>query len=168
MVRHIILIFVFSFLFSACRQTSNQDTKDETVNQTSQADESSEEEGPPFKDECLCKFDDLGKKDTENKTYNVYISGKGWNPAFTSCSWTWGEMINNISPDDTTIINVKVHLLDLDKFELPKDNSDYSNDSITKHVIAIYKRNTKTGEETCIFDPYKTGKYPRPKQWTEK
>jgi len=124
-----------------------------------------DENTPPFKDTCKCNFKRLGFYKISNDNYNVYLSGKNWNPQFKSCSFTWGEIIFNEIPSDTNIAVLKIHLLDLDRFIVPTDLTDYGNDSIKKYVIAIYYR-YKNGHK-CIFDPFVTGKYPKPQGWSE-
>jgi hypothetical protein len=56
--------------------------------------------------------------------------------------------------------------LDLDKFYLPKNMTEYGNDSLKKYVIAIYTRE-KDKMGICAFDPFNTGKYHKPKEWSE-
>jgi hypothetical protein len=122
-------------------------------------------DGPPFKDECLCNFKEFGSYRPNNETQHIYKSGKGWNPEFYSCSWIWGEDINNIFPEDTSVKVFKVHLLDLEEFKIPDNGTTYGNDSLKPYVIAVYTR--ANGKDNCVFDPFKTGKYPKPKQWVE-
>ncbi len=123
--------------------------------------------GPPFDDTCLCDFHEFGDYKISSDNYNIYKRGKGWNPSYYSCSWVWGEDIANISPEDTTITIMKIHLLDLDNFTIPTDSTEFGADSIRNFVIATLTRDRVSGYEKCVFDPYKTGKYPKPPQWTE-
>lgn len=125
-----------------------------------------DEDGPPFKDECKASFLRLGEYKISNDNCNIYYSGKNWNSKFYLCTWTWGELINNEFPEDTNVTFIKIHLLDLDKFNLPQDGTTYGHDSIKKYVIAVYSRDSKGGSDENIFDPFKTDKYPKPKQWT--
>ena len=46
-------------------------------------------DGPPFNDTCLCNFGEFGDYKISEDNYNIYNRGKGWNPAYYSCSWTW-------------------------------------------------------------------------------
>lgn len=160
----LILASLIVFSCSNPKVESKETTKDSTELKPAVEFEHSSEEsdfGPPFNDTCLCNFKDFGEYKISNDNYNIYLSGKGWNPKFYSCSWPWGEIINNQMPEDTNVTVVKVHLLDLDTFAIPTNMTEYGNDSIKKYVIAV-STNTK-----CVFDPYKTGKYPKPKQWVE-
>lgn len=122
-----------------------------------------DDQGPPFKDKCLCDFKSFGKYEISKDNYNEYFSGKGWNPKLNACSWIWGELVYNETPNDSTVTLFKVHLLDLDNFRLPTNKTEYGNDSFKKYVIAIYKSDSKKGYDTIIYDPYKTGKYPAPR-----
>lgn len=124
-------------------------------------------DGPPFADTCLCDFHEFGDYKISENNYNIYKRGKGWNPKYYSCSWTWGEDIANIFPEDTNILVMKIHLLDLDNFTIPTNSTEFGSDSIKKYVIATYTWIKGPKEGGCIFDPYKTGKYPKPPQWTE-
>lgn len=70
-------------------------------------------------------------------------------------------------PDDTNITVVKVHLLDLENFTLPTSLTEFGNDTLKQYAIAAFTYDKKSGKAHCEFDPYKTGKYPKPKQWVE-
>jgi hypothetical protein len=167
-LRHILFVLTISAPFISC--DNSPDTRTQNNNPTTdtvkllQADD---EDGPPFKNECAAKFSRFGENKISNDNCNIYFSGKGWNPDYYSCSWTWGELINNEFSEDTNVTFIKIHLLDLDKFFIPKDGSEYGHDSIKKYVITVYSRDSKGGNDKCIFDPYKTGKYPKPKQWVD-
>ena len=162
--RHALIGLAFTVIFGNCNTSQDKQTlsKKDSVSIAT-----NDEDGPPFKDECTANFDRLGEYKIANDNCNIYYSGKGWNPEFYSCSWTWGELVNNEFPNDTNVTFFKIHLLDLDKFQIPDNGTDYGNDSIKKYVIAIYSRDTKGEHDKSDFDPFKTGKYPKPKQWTE-
>lgn len=128
----------------------------------------SEEEfsGPPFSDSCMCDFKKFGQKQFNKDLFNIYLRGKDFNFEFQSCSWIFGEIIyNQDSPNSTTL--VQVYLLDLDHFDVPVDSTYFGNDSIEKYVIARFYNDKENGKTTCEFDPYKTGKYRKPKHWVE-
>ncbi len=124
-------------------------------------------DGPPFKDECKCDFEELLGTVAQEKTCDMFIRGKNWNPDFESCPWIWGEYINNVIPRHKNMSVLRIHLMDLEHFTYTKDTSIYGNDTIRNYVIAIYYRNNIKGWDNCIFDPFKTGKYPKPKHWAE-
>jgi hypothetical protein len=156
-----VVILFFGCTNSNDKKSVKQKETADNVNKMEDAD------GPPFDKECLCSFNNFGVKKKDGNELNYYYSGQGWNSNYTSCTWTWGEIINNEFPDDTNIKVVKYHLLDLTEFNIPREINDYGNDSIKKYVIAIYTVDNKKGTEKCVFDPFKTGKYPKPKQWIE-
>lgn len=118
-------------------------------------------------DSCLCDFHEFGSYKISNENYNIYLSGKGWNQKSYSCSYAWGEDVNNIFVDDTNVIVLKIHLLDLKEFNVPDNSTEFGNDSIRKYVIATYTRDKKKHTDNCIFDPYQTGKYSKPVQWID-
>jgi len=123
--------------------------------------------GPPFSDTCLCSFDYIGEIRTGVNRLDLLIAGKGWNPSFYSCSWTWGELISNEYPPDSIITDYRVHLVDLDKLEASVDSTFLTSKQFNDNLIATYSRTDNEEYWTCKFDPNKTGKYPKPKQWTE-
>lgn len=123
------------------------------------------EDGPPFSDTCDCSFDYLGGFESGNNRYDLFISGKGWNPNYWSCTYTFGELINNEFPPDTTITDFRIHLVDLSKIK-KLDIETFNSSIIQKNIIATQRFAPKE-EFKCQFDPNKTGKYPKPKQWVE-
>jgi hypothetical protein len=124
-------------------------------------------EGPPFKDKCLCTFKEFGYYKINKDNFNIYYSGKHWNPKYYSCMWTWGEILSNEYPSNYKVNVLTMHLLDLDNFIIPTNLTEYGNDTIKKYVIAVYRQYLKKGKGVCTFDPYKTGKYPKPEKWIE-
>ena len=158
-------------LFFACNKAHKTDgqksTLDTTTSVTKSVLKNNDEDGPPFSDTCLCSFDDIGKIRTNPKRFDLILSGKGWNPTFYSCSWTWGEIIYNESLEDTTITDFRIHLLDVDKLDKNLDSSFLTSSTFNDHLIATFSRTNNDEYRTCKFDPNKTGKYPKPKQWTE-
>ena len=149
-------------LFESCTTSTNTKSLTNEV----KIDTLDDSGGPPFRNNCLCSFQNFGSYKISNDNYNIYYSGKGWNPNLHSCSWAWGEDVYNEIPNDTNVTVLKIHLLDLDNFSLPTNKTEYGNDTIKKYVIAIFTHNIKKGKDTCfsIFDPYKTGKYKNPIQ----
>lgn len=81
----------------------------------------------------------------------------------TTLAHRFRESIENFIPEDTSVKDLKIHLLDVDSFLVPTDSIEYGIDSLRSYVIVVYNRNL----DKCIFDPYKTGKYPKPKQWQD-
>ena len=114
--------------------------------------------------DCLCDFKKFGEQKINKDDYNIYLSGKGWNSNLKSCSFSWSEIVFNTIPPDTSLKLLKIHLLDLDKFEMPTNDNDYSNDSIKKYVISIYTRDNIKKNYSIKYDPFNTGKYPKPKE----
>lgn len=175
------IIVFFVFLFVGCNQSTNQSKLDNNIQKDTldiekedfdnkiQKDTSNsiekENEVPPFKNRCLCKFNEFGYYKISDNNYNVYFSGKNWNPDLNDCAFIWGEIVNNIVPDPSVTL-LKIHLLDLNNFSIPSNLTEYGNDSIKKHVIAIYYYDQKSPGKS-VFDPYKTGKYRKPKGWNE-
>lgn len=155
-------------LLTACENEKKESVPAGINNSQVEANVHSEEfDGPPFEEECEAGFHLAGTHKISNGNYNIYYLGKGWEPELYACSFTWGELISNGFPEDTAITGMKIHLLDLDKFVVPSDDSDYGQDSIKSYVIAVYSRDEKTGKYRTMFDPFKTGKYPKPSQWVE-
>lgn len=166
-----ITFIIFTLTTGLLLNCSNDRSSDKSkgLNQTSvESYNEGDFNGTPFADTCICDFHDFGEYKISDDNYNIYKRGKGWNPNYYSCSWTWGEDISNIIPDDSTIRVMKIHLLDLDKFNIPTDLSEFGTDSIKNYVIATYtwRKGSEQGDR-CVFDPFKTGKYPKPPQWTE-
>lgn len=170
MIRLLLLLFL-SVLLPALQSCDNS-SGDAAETSGRHADsvallQTEDEDGPPFENECKANFYRFGEYKINNNNCHVYYCGKGWNPKFYSCSWVWGELINNEFSDDTNVTAITIHLLDLDRFTLPQDGTEYGNDSIKNYVIAVYGRNSEGGNAKSIFDPFKTGKYPKPEQWIE-
>jgi hypothetical protein len=164
-----ILLFPFisliAFSLTDCRNSVNKpriNTKLKTE-KISNDSNLSNEMGPPFKIECPCNVHSLGFYKINNDNFNFYLSGKGWDPDIYACNYILSEIKENINPPDTNITYVKIHLLDLDKFVLPNNSTEYGNDSIKKYVIAIFMHDIKKGTYSSKYDPYKTGKYHAPK-----
>lgn len=170
MTRLLFFLFLSGLLpsFQSCENSSD----DRAEISEKQADsiillKTEDEDGPPFENECKANFHRFGEYKISNSDCHIYYCGKGWNPDFYSCSWSWGELINNEFSDDTNVTAITIHLLDLERFVVPRDGSEYGNDSIKNYVIAVYGRKSGGGDAKSIFDPFKTGKYPRPEQWIE-
>ena len=67
---------------------------------------------------------------------DIYVSGKGIDWNIECCSWFWCENIHNQVPP-AGIKKLSIHLLDLDEFTVPKNDTDYGNHKLKKFVIAI-------------------------------
>ena len=118
-------------------------------------------------EDCLCSFDRIGEIKSGNKRFDLIIAGKGWNPSSYSCSWSWGEFINNEFPPDSSIKDFRIHLVDLNKIGKKLDSTFLSTKLFNENLIATYSKTDIEEYMTCKFDPNKTGKYPKPKHWTE-
>ncbi|MBS3915239.1 MAG: hypothetical protein KG003_12140 [Bacteroidetes bacterium] len=167
-------LFSYSFiiLLAACSQPQNSNDNQQ-ITDSVQNDKDSEitvppknnsEDVPPFSDTCACSFDIIGDIRISPTHMERIISGIGWNPQSHSCSWTWGELIANALPPDSLITVFKIHLV-----ELPKSNITLNPEFIQSNAFksSLIATNTTKGmrESLCIFDPFKTGKYPKPKYW---
>src|SRR5689334_13186529 len=111
--------------FENCSNPPYGKIADKSTQDSLAIQEDDEESGPPFKEECKASFERFGEYKISNDYCNIYYCGKGWDNDLFSCKWTWGEIINNESSEDTNVKFIKIHLLDLDKFALPADGSDY-------------------------------------------
>jgi hypothetical protein len=172
MTNKIILIITTSILFFASTHSKRTETgtnksSDSTTSLIQDKVTIDNEDGPPFSDTCLCSFDYIGKIRTSEKRFDLILAGKGWNPSFYSCSWTWGEIINNEFPPDSIISDFRIHLVDLDKLDNNLDSTFLTNKQFNENLIATYSKTSNDEYMTCKFDPNKTGKYVKPKQWTE-
>ncbi len=169
----IIIIFIAtSVLIFACNNSQKSYRKgisshDSTISLTQVETTINNEDVPPFSDSCLCSFDYIGKIRTGAKQFDLILSGKGWTPSFYSCSWTWGEIINNEFPPDSLVTDFRIHLVDIDKLEKNIDSTFLKSKQFNDNLIATYSKSGNNEYMTCKFDPNKTGKYPKPKQWTE-
>ena len=163
-------IFLYSILIFSC-QKSNINNNEET--NTSSQDSLYiknliiDEGGPPFSDTCLSTFEPIGEVKFKGGRLDLILSGKGWNHKYYSCTWPWGELISNESPSDTASIDFRIHLVDLDKTQLVIDSAFLQSQLFKDNLIATYSKDPDKEYMTCKFDPNKTGKYQKPKQWTE-
>ncbi|BDX37830.1 hypothetical protein CYCD_11850 [Tenuifilaceae bacterium CYCD] len=144
-------------------QNKKRDYSPETKNTPKTELKSNSNGKETTRNDCLCSFKKFGEHKTSDDNYNIYLSGKGWNSNLESCSFTWGEITFNTIPADTSVKILKIHLLDLDQFEIPTDDREYTNDSIKKYVISIYTRDNVKGNYSITYDPFNTGKYSKPK-----
>ncbi len=161
LARRIVSVFILTGLISCSdnNQINNSNTSDSIVHEVDQhSEETSDDE--LFIDTCKCSFAYIGEIKSSKNRLDLIISGKGWNPNYYSCSYTWGELVNNEFPPDSTIQDFRVHLMDLEKVE-NLDSSFFVSKAFNDNLIATYYKGI------CVFDPNKTGKYPKPKQWIE-
>lgn len=142
-------------------------TIQEVIEQDSQIIDQ-EDEGclPPFNDTCVSSFARIAQVKI-NDTIETIVSGKDWNPEYCSCTYTWGELINNEIPNDSSFKSHRIYLVDLDSIESTIDKEYLDSDEFKNYTIAKYYK--KEGEEykKSYFDPYKIGKYPKPSRWVE-
>ncbi len=124
---------------------------------------------PLFEINCGCSFNEFGHIYNSSVGYHLYIWGKGWNSDCIACTWTWGELIYNISPpheaSDTAVKDFYIHLLDLGNYILPTNQTIYGSDNIKKYAIAIPHVNWGKSIFKTAWNPFKTGKYTKPLSW---
>lgn len=116
-----------------------------------------ESELPPFKYDCLCDLHEFGEHMTSDGTLHVYKRGKGFNPHLRSCTFSFYEGVMNMHVGDTTFKVLKVHLLDVENFSVPTNNSVYGENNVNHKVIWIYERHQTY--DTTIVDPFHTSIY---------
>jgi hypothetical protein len=115
------------------------------------------------KDTCFGDFSVVGSKRI-GKTLNVYITGFGIDLSKDCCRFSYGEIIHNYVPEDTSLRIIKFHLIDLDSLEIINDTLEYSNETIKKKVMCIsIDKKDSTGIKT-IYDPYDYGIYKKIKE----
>ncbi len=134
---------------------SDEDTDEAGIIDSSEYDEN----GPPFKHNCLATFSLLGQYNIRDSMCHVYYSGYGWNNNFPSCSWIWAELAYNESPQNFGAKQFKLHLLDLRHFNIPGNGTEYGHDSIKKYVIAVYDCLPGDSIYSVRYDPYGNGNY---------
>ena len=160
----ILLSFVFLFDCSNSRKGLQKfNPQDLKVNDIMFIDQN----GPPFSDSCACTFNYIGEIRSEIDRYDLLISGKGWDPNSYSCSYSWGELISNEFPPDPLISDFRIHLLDIEILDQKIDSTFLRSEIFNNNLIATYSKRDGEKYMTCKFDPNKTGKYPKPKQWIE-
>lgn len=126
-----------------------------------------DEVGPPFSDTCLSSFDYIGNIRVDENRFDLILSGKNWNPEYYSCTYTWGELINNEFPPDTLVKDFRIHLIEVDSLPNDLDSTFFETEIFKTKLIATYSKGKNEEYMTCKFDPNKTGKYSKPKQWVE-
>jgi hypothetical protein len=160
----LIISFLAAIVFLiGCTNSTNSSDKASISKNEEIEDSKFEEDGPPFKIKCNSQVREFGRLKLNDSILNVYFSGKNWNPNNDECTYIWGEIINNIVPEEDVKL-LKIHLLDLDSFLIPDNQTDYGIDSIYRYVVCVYYYKPDSGSYE-IFDPFKTGKYPKPKGW---
>jgi hypothetical protein len=165
------LFFLLSLLSIGCSEKNQVTTTEEsiaaesslpTIIDTTEAEETETEDGPPFKVDCPCSFADLGRVRVSAERYDVLVSGTDWNPKLNSCNWIWGELVNNEVPPDTLITDLRIHLLDLNKVEQKIDRDFLESRTFKENLIATHSKQPREEYMTTKFDPNKTGKYADP------
>jgi hypothetical protein len=115
-------------------------------------------------DTCFGDFNDLGSKRIGN-TLNIYVSGQHVDLMRKCCQFAFAEMVYNTRPNDSTIVIIKTHLIDMGSFDIPKDTTEYGSSEVKKKVMCLCIDNLKTGQLKIIADPFKYGLYKKPKCW---
>ena len=154
-----------TFFLIACWDTKKGNTKAETI--VAKTGEIETDDGPPFSDTCVCSFEYIGKIRTSRQRFDLIISGKGWNPSYNSCVFSWGELINNESPPDTLVTDFRIHLVDIASLDKNIDSIFLSSKLFSDNLIATFSKASNEKYMTCKFDPNRKGKYTKPKKWTE-
>lgn len=126
-----------------------------------------DQNGPPFTDTCSCSFNRIGGIKSEKGRFDLIIEGKGWNPNSYSCTYSWGELISNEFPPDSSISDFRIHLLDVAMPDQKIDSTFLKSEIFNNNLIATYSKCKGEKYMTCKFDPNNTGKYPRPRKWIE-
>ena len=177
-----IVAIMLSIVLFGCSNTAEKEmVSNESLNETSQTGQEvlptqehetttpkiNNEDGPPFSDSCICSFDFIAEFKYNDHRFDLILSGKGWNPDFWSCTYSFGELMSNEFPPDTTITDFRIHLVDLEKFESEVDSAIFESELIQNKLIATQRLWPGDEFTKCKFDPNKTGKYPKPKQWLE-
>ena len=161
---------IFSFFFVAlfaCSENSNTDKKQDNLGHLDSVVDFQKQKkqvvgGLTFSDTCLCSFDNIATIKRNKNKIDLIISGKKWNSASDLCNFAWGEITHN-SPQDPSITDFKIHLVDLDKLENNIDSTFLTSKIFNDHLIATYSETQN--KRHCIFDPNKTKKYPKPKEY---
>lgn len=154
----LLLIVFLAVVWCGCQ---NETEIKHAQNPTStESDSTSDDDGPPFKHNCLASFRELGQYKINDSLCHVYYSGKGWNKDFPACFWIWSELAYNESAENFNAKYFKLHLLDLETFKIPDNGTEYGNDSIKKYVIAVFDCPPGDSTYSVLYDPNNTGKYP--------
>lgn len=120
---------------------------------------------PPYKYPCACSFQYVGVVRVSESRWDEIQLGKGWDGRRHSCSFTWGEHINNNFPPDSTITDFRMHLVDLDSADILL-TPEFLNSKLFKDHLIVTSING-VNSLTTKWDPNRTGKYVKPKQWME-
>jgi len=115
-----------------------------------------ENDTPPFKYNCPCDLYQFGEYQTSDSTRHIYIRGKNWNPHLRSCTFAFYEGAYNTTTGNMKA--VKIHLLDVERFIIPTDDTEYGNNRVAGKVILVFYRTNK-GRDTILADPGNTGIY---------
>lgn len=122
------------------------------------------EDGPPFRVDCPCSFEEIGKVRVSKERYDVLISGIGWNPDLKSCHWIWEELVNNEVPPDTLVTDLRIHLLDLGMSNQTMNKDFLQSTAYKENLIATYSQLPGEEYRSTRFASNRTGKYAEPDQ----
>lgn len=117
----------------------------------------------PFTYPCDFDFRYMEVIKVSESRYEEIIASKGWDSGKGSCTWVYGEHIYNNFFPDSIITEYRTHLVDLDSSQIELTPEFLQSKLFKSHVIAT-TINGK-GIFKTIWDPNKTGKYPKPVQW---
>lgn len=119
----------------------------------------------PFKYPCESSFKYIGVIKVSDTRWEEIQIGKGWDSRRHSCTFVWGEHIYNNFPPDTVITDFRMHLVDLDSFDIEL-TPEFLKSTLFKKNLIVTTINGENDLKT-IWDPNKTGKYPKPNHWGE-
>lgn len=120
---------------------------------------------PPFNYPCDFDFIDMGIVRVSDSRWEEIQCGKGWDSRKGSCTWVYGEHIYNNFFPDSTVTEYRTHLVDLDSSQIEM-TPEFLNSELFKSHLIVTTINGKDVFETQ-WDPNKTGKYQKPRQWIE-
>ncbi len=120
---------------------------------------------PPFNYPCDFDFIDMGIVRVSDSTWEEIQAGKGWDSRKASCTWVYGEHVYNNFFPDSVVTEYRTHLVDLDSSQIEM-TPEFLNSELFKSHVIVTTINGKDVFETQ-WDPNKTGKYQKPRQWID-
>lgn len=154
------IFFVFLMTFYSCVDNQN------IIENSSNSKDTLLLTKESISDTCLCSFETLKGFYYNQIRYDLIITTSNWNPNDYSCTYSFGELISNEFPPDSIITDFRIHLIDIKKLDFRLDSASFESETIQKQIIATQKLWDGDDFVKCKFDPNHTGKYPKPKQWT--
>lgn len=121
----------------------------------------------PFKYPCPFEFHHMGEVRVSEERCDEIQCGKGWNPKLHSCTWVYGEHINNQGGPDHLVTDYRMHIVDLDSSEIEMTAEFLESELFQDHIIATTFLDWENKIFRTIWDPSHTGKYPKPEHWID-